>query len=336
MRQPEAPTTKRPEEVRVWLLGNFRVSVGSRTIEDGQWRLRKAATLVKLLALAPDHHLHREQAMDFLWPGLGKKAASNNLRQALHGARRALDPETGSRYLVSEAESLVLCPGGNLWVDVEAFEEAVVMARRSRNPATYRAAIELYADELLPEDRYEAWVENRRENLRQIYIALLIELASLYEVRDEHVLAIEALRKATAKEPTLEEAYAALMRLYAILGRPERALAQYERLRDSLFRGLGTEPSTATCRLRDEIATGRLSPTPPAAPPREELSAAVRRSHLADRRSVRPLLRGTHPHSPVRRGLRSLPACSARLVAPPAPLETRRAQRTKCTLTFCN
>jgi hypothetical protein len=70
-----------PETVRAWLLGGFRVSVGSRNIGLGEWRLRKAAALVKLLALAPNHGLHREQAMNLLWPGSGRKAASNSLRQ---------------------------------------------------------------------------------------------------------------------------------------------------------------------------------------------------------------------------------------------------------------
>ena len=141
----EAPTVERPEAVRIWLLGGFRVSVGPRTIEKEDWRLRKAASLVKLLALAPSHRLHREQVMDLLWPNLGRRAASNNLRQALHSARQALEPDSpaGSRYLASEDESLVLCPGGNLWVDVETFEEAAISARRSRDPAAYRAAMDL-------------------------------------------------------------------------------------------------------------------------------------------------------------------------------------------------
>jgi hypothetical protein len=39
---------------------------------DASWRLRKAAGLVKLLALAEGHRLHREQAMDLLWPDLAK------------------------------------------------------------------------------------------------------------------------------------------------------------------------------------------------------------------------------------------------------------------------
>ncbi len=41
-----------PEPVRIGMLGGFRVSVGSRTIEESHWRLRKAAALLKLLALA--------------------------------------------------------------------------------------------------------------------------------------------------------------------------------------------------------------------------------------------------------------------------------------------
>jgi DNA-binding SARP family transcriptional activator len=268
----------RPEAVRVWLLGGFRVSVGPRTIQRDRWRSRKAAALVKLLALAPGHNLHREQVMDVLWPDAGKKAASNNLRQVLYAARRVLDPASGSHksYLSFEDEHLILCPEGDLWVDVDAFEEAARTARYARGPAVYQAAIDLYAGDLLPEDRYEEWAEGRREQLRQLYLALLIELAGLYEGREEHEPAIEALMNATAEEPTLEEAHVAIMRLHAFSGRPQRALAQYERLRDALQRGPGTRPTEPTRRLRKEIAAGRLPTAPPAEAVQDGSSAAIK------------------------------------------------------------
>src|SRR5829696_6588277 len=90
-----------PEVVRIRMLGDFQVWVGDRAVVQDQWRLRKAASLVKLLALSPGYRLHREQAMDLLWPDRGRRAASNNLRQALHAARRTLDPDTDApnRYL---------------------------------------------------------------------------------------------------------------------------------------------------------------------------------------------------------------------------------------------
>ena len=275
------------ETVRIWLFGGFRVSVGSRTIRQDEWRLRKAASLVKLLALSPGHRLHREQIMDLLWPDSGKKAVSNNLRQALYAARKVLDPATNSHtsYLGLNEEHIVLCPEGQLWVDIDAFEQAVLTARQARDPAVYRSALELYAGDLLPEDRYEAWAEGRREQLHQLSLALLLELAGLYEEREEHALAIEALRKATARAPTLEEAHVALMRLHALLGRPERALAQYERLREALHRSIGTRPAETTRRLRGEIAAGRLLPTSPTSPALEEPPGGTKHNLPAARTS---------------------------------------------------
>ncbi|PLS82257.1 MAG: transcriptional regulator, partial [Actinobacteria bacterium] len=120
--------------------------------------------------------------MNLLWPDLGRRAAANNLSQALHAARRALgpDPKVASRYVGSRGEQLVLCPEGELWVDVEAFEEAAATARRARDPMAYEAAVDLYAGELLPEDAYEDWAEGRQEELRRLFLALLVELASLH------------------------------------------------------------------------------------------------------------------------------------------------------------
>jgi predicted ATPase/DNA-binding SARP family transcriptional activator/DNA-binding CsgD family transcriptional regulator len=267
-----------PEAVRIRLLGGFQVSVGARAIEQDQWRLRKAASLVKLLALSPGYCLHREQVMDLLWPESGRKAASNNLRQALYAARRALDPGPASpnRYLRLRDEQLALCPTAQLWVDVEAFEEAAATARRARDQAAYRVAIELYAGDLLPEDRYEEWTEERRERLRNTYLGLLVDLADLHEERAEHKLAIETLRRAVAEEPTLEEAHVGLMRLYALSDRRAQALSQYERLRETLSKELATEPGASTRRLRDEIASGKFSPlrTVPVSPPPQELPDA--------------------------------------------------------------
>jgi len=57
-------------------------------------------------------------------PAAGSAVAfANNLRQALHNARKTLasDPGLGGRYLASGEGSLVLCPEGNLWLDVDAF-----------------------------------------------------------------------------------------------------------------------------------------------------------------------------------------------------------------------
>src|SRR5215211_2730748 len=260
-----------PETLRIWLLGSFRVSVGSRSIGEQDWHLRKAGSLLKLLTLSPGHRLHREQAMELLWPDLHQEAALNNLYYALHVARRTLQPpalasSAASRYLQLRDEQLVLCSDSPLWVDAEAFEGAAATARHALEPAAFRAAIDLYAGELLPQDRYEPWVEEWRAELRGLYLSLLLEVAALYDERKEFEPAIEALRKVVTQEPTHEGARVGLMRLYALSGRRREALGHYERLREALFREFGGEPEAAATRLQQEIWAGTFphSDSPPA------------------------------------------------------------------------
>ena len=80
-------------DVAIKLLGGFAATQGEEPIDPSVWRLRKGRELVKLLALAPGHELHREQLMDALWPNLDPAAAANNLHQVVHVARRALGAE---------------------------------------------------------------------------------------------------------------------------------------------------------------------------------------------------------------------------------------------------
>ena len=135
------------------------------------WRLKKARELVKLLALAPGHRLHREQAMDVLWRDRAPAAAANNLHQAVYVARRALD--AGAIEVREEVLQLIAD------VDVDRLELAAADARRARTPAAYRAALSLYGGELLPENRYDDWAEERRDELAELAAELAEELAAL-------------------------------------------------------------------------------------------------------------------------------------------------------------
>ncbi len=251
------------EQLRIWLLGGFRATVGSREVESSEWRLRKARSLVKLLALAPSRRLHREQLLEVLWPDLEPEAASNNLRKALHVARRALVSAAAAPitpYLQLKDEVLSLAPDGGLWVDVEAFELAGAEARRRRDVEAYRAALDLYAGDLLPEDRYEDWTISRREALRQEYLSLLAELAALHERAGAFAPAAEVLQTLLTHDPGREEAHRSLMRLYALTGRRQQALRQYQMLREAAGREFDAEPDAESQRLYQEIASGRFPP----------------------------------------------------------------------------
>ncbi len=276
--------------MRVRVLGGFSVSVGPRTIEESSWRLKKSASLVKLLALAPEHRMHRERLMGLLWPELEEKAAANNLRYALHVARKTLKPspdDLASRCLQLQGEQIALCPEGTLQVDAKAFEEAAATARRARDTAAYRSAVDLYAGDLLPGDLYEGWAEERRWELRGTYLALLLELAGLHEKRGELEVAIEALEEVTAAEPAREEAHAGLMRLHTLSGRRRQALRQYERLSEALSGELDPEPGAGVRRLYEEILAGSFPPTRrPGGPPEQEPAPAAGSDRYSGRHNL--------------------------------------------------
>ena len=146
--------------VSVSLLGGFAAAVDGVRVPEKVWRLKKARELVKLLALAPGHRLHREQAMDVLWRDLDPAAAANNLHQAVYVARRAL----GAQAIEVREEFLYLIAD----IDVDRFEVAAADARHMGTPSAHRAALSLYGGELLPENRYDDWVEGRREELAEL------------------------------------------------------------------------------------------------------------------------------------------------------------------------
>jgi predicted ATPase/DNA-binding SARP family transcriptional activator len=250
------------DELRLWLLGGFQAVIGGQTVPEGAWRLTKAKSLVKLLALAPGRRMHRDQVLDLLWADLDPEAAANNLRQALYWARRALSvpqgSSPGSSYLDLNRDVLHLCPEAPLWIDVDAFEAAAQAARWSQEVQDYRAALALYRGELLPEDRYEDWAATRREVLQALHVALQLELAELYERRGEPMQAIETLQQIIATDPLHEAAHAGLIRLYALAGQRQRALRHYHQFRDLLRRELTAEPDAGTRRLYDAILAGRL------------------------------------------------------------------------------
>ena len=266
------------DAMRVRLLGGFQVTVGARTIREDEWRSRKASDLLKLLALEPGHRMHQERLMYLLWPELGPKAAANNLRQALHRARRILAPvvstAASSRYLRLEGDQITLYPEGQVWVDVKAFEATATTARRSQDPAAYRAALNLYAGDLLPGDRYEDWAEDLREALRRERLTLLVEMAELCQERGDLGSAIDALLQAVSHEQAHEEAHAGLMRQYAKSGQRYQALRQYEQLREALRRRFGIEPDATTRHLHEEIVAGRF---PTARPPPLEITSPQER-----------------------------------------------------------
>jgi len=205
------------------LLGGFDVAVDSRPIPADAWPQRRAADLVKLLALAEGHRLARDQVLEALWPQLESDAGAANLHKAASYARRALGDRAA---VVLRGGQVQLAPGAAVVTDVERLE-----AGDDNVPA----------DELLPDDRYEEWTIGPRERLRELRLAAL-RRRGLWE---------DVLRA----EPADEEAARALARAALDAGDRAAAVRRLRSVRDELS-ALGMRPSEETLALEGQVAGG--------------------------------------------------------------------------------
>jgi DNA-binding SARP family transcriptional activator len=226
-------------EVRIELLGRFRVVVGERAVAEAEWRTRRARELVALLALADGHWLPRDRVIEQLWPHLDAAAGAANLRKAAHHARRSLGDQEA---LVLRGERVELFPDREVEVDAARFLAAAAGALEQPDPESCATVTALVSGELLPDSPYEVWAQEPR---RQIHSRLceLLRIGGRWERLFE-------------VEPTDEAACRELMRDAVEAGRRHVAIRLYERLRLALARELGARPDAETRELYDRITAG--------------------------------------------------------------------------------
>ncbi len=226
--------------VSIALLGGFAVTVGDTLVDPALWRRRHAASVVKVLAVAPGRRLHREQLMERLWPEVSVEDAAPRLHKAAHYARRALgDP--GSVVLADD--TVALLPGTDADIDVVEFEALAGRALTTRDGELAARAADRYAGEFLPQDPYESWTQGIRDRLSMAYLDVL-RLAGRWQT-------------VVAVDPADEEAQLRLITGMARNGDRGGALRQYERFERALRRELGVGPSRTAQELHARLQASR-------------------------------------------------------------------------------
>jgi len=238
--------------VRVRLLGGFLVERAESALPDSAWQQRRSAkALIKLLATHPRHALHREQILEILWPDVRTESSLNSFAKALHAARRALEPELrprdSSAYLHLRDDVLSL-DTKHVLVDADLFQQLAESALQRGHPS-FETALAAYPGELLPEDRYKDWSEERRSHLAELYIRLQLKRADSLHQRGESSLAVDHLHAALQQDPVREEAHRRLMLIYASTGMRYKAVRQFQLCQDALKRELDMRPDAKTTAL---------------------------------------------------------------------------------------
>ncbi|MFI0829349.1 ATP-binding protein [Streptomyces roseolus] len=266
-----------PPLLRLHLLGGFRATRDGGPPLADRWPRPSARALVKLLAVAPGHRLHRDQAMEACWPGADRKAALGSLRVALHAARRALEPELAPRaassYLTGDGAMLRLEPS-TVWVDVDHAERLAAEALERGQADGLAEALAAFTGELLPEDRYADWAGERRQRIGELHDRLRLAHGTALLDGGAAQEAADVAREVLVAGPAEERAHQLLIDAYLRQGLRRRAIAQFHACREALDAELGIRPGPRTERLHllaldgpDGGARPAARPSGPALPP---------------------------------------------------------------------
>ncbi|HNS50651.1 MAG TPA: BTAD domain-containing putative transcriptional regulator [Anaerolineae bacterium] len=244
------------------LLGAFQVTLDDRPVTE--FVSDKVRALLAYLATEWDRPHSREKLAGLFWPDSNETAARASLSHALTNLRTLLAADGLPPILLADRQSVQLNPEAGIAVDAAAFQDLA----GKKDVSSLRQAAELYRGRYLegfslpgcPE--VEEWLLLEQEHVHRQAMEALARLASVCEEECELERALVFTWRQLELDPAWESAHQGAMRLLALAGRRDAALAQYQVCRRVLAEELGVEPSTETARLYEQIRDGKLAALP--------------------------------------------------------------------------
>ncbi|MDH5421716.1 MAG: AAA family ATPase [Acidimicrobiia bacterium] len=239
--------------LRAHLLGGFRVEANGQLVQlSGS---RTARSLLAYLLLSPDRQHLRSKLAGMYWPEQSEPVARERLRSVLYRLGKNLD-ESGVPVLDQAREWVGTSADIDVWVDATEFRSLIGLAQRAPDGAgdQLQKATDLYQGEFMP-GHYEDWVFAEQQSLHHAQAAALAQLLAIREADGQFDRALLVAKRMVALDWSDENAHRTIMRLSALLRRPEDALRQYREVRRTLKHQLGTEPALATTQLAADIAS---------------------------------------------------------------------------------
>ena len=240
------------EKLHIKLLGMFRITFAGDVISDATTlRLQEFLAWLLLHQKGPQNRQHLSY---IFWPDSRESQAKNNLRNILHLLRKEL-PQA-DYFIIADHATLKWNPDSNFTLDLDQFKKAIADAKLSKDPVVREAklteGISLYGGPLLP-DCYSDWIEEFRGHVKQDYLFALKELTELAQTNRNYQNGIHIAKMWTRDDPFNEQAWRALIRLYALNNDRANALLAYKKCAKTLRNELHIEPASETLDLYDQV-----------------------------------------------------------------------------------
>lgn len=213
--------------------------------EDFTPKIRRATALIAYLSRQPGYTETRDNLASLLWSESAKPKASSTLRQTIQHLRKVQD-EIGLEFILSDGPNITLI--ADL---IETDQSKILKSLISGLTPSNNKATRLWRGEFLEgfEDidvAYTNWLNDERGNVHEQLeqAASNIIQEGSYKHGDDHIEAVASFL--LWMDPSDEFAHAALIRLYAEQGSPEKAKNQYDNCSREMRKLLGKDPSVQT------------------------------------------------------------------------------------------
>ena len=238
------------KELEIFTLGGLKILHKSTPVTG--LASRKAHALLIYLAVAGSPQ-SRDHLADLLWQDRTQAQARANLRVLLSSIKKRLKP-----FIRIDQESVSFEENATIRVDVAELQECLDVRNLDH-------AVDLYKGRFLEgfhvrgASEFDHWVIVQNERFLQQMVEALQVLVEQRLKQGEYQEGLVYARRLLALNSLMESAHRNLMRMLALGGHRDQALAQYQICKDILASELSVEPSAETTILNEQIVAGTFT-----------------------------------------------------------------------------
>lgn len=174
------------------------------------WESQKARLLFCYLMITSDQWVHRDKFIEMLWPGCNGSAGANNFKTTLSRLRKSFSGPKVINPVMTQGEA-VRINIHDIEVDASQFRQNALSGIKLLSRGEVKAAREsleaaqdIYTGEFLPEEPFNEFITNARNELAELDSSVVMYLQRIYrqEGDNEALEAFQIINKNMLPQPS--------------------------------------------------------------------------------------------------------------------------------------
>lgn len=238
--------------LKIYALGSFYIENGKQIMQESDWDSLISLKLFKYLLVHIGETIVHEKIVGELWPDSDLTTGVKRLYNTIYKLR--------SMFNDNSSELIITTPIGYslnrqiLILDWQVFTKIYYDFKRKYNNGLpkeenqeiinlLKRAVNLYRGDFMPNDKYEDWTREFREEYREMYLEIIKVLANNLYCSGNKLEALHYLKKGIREEPYREDFYFMVIKILKEEGRIAEAVSLYNKYEKIIKDELDVFPS---------------------------------------------------------------------------------------------